>query len=102
MKSKNFSMVILGTVLVFGSFMSGCASGSRVRSDFSNPAEQKEDYAYVSATEGVQIFSIDGLLTSIPIKKNRYYLFLKASIQSRFNTLLIRREGLLPLLSSQI
>jgi hypothetical protein len=77
MKNRIFSRVILGTVLVFGSFMLSCASAPLVRGDFTNPAEQKEDYAYLSVSEYVQIAAIDGFITSIPMKKNSLLLIPK-------------------------
>jgi hypothetical protein len=76
MRNRIFSMVILGTVLVFGSFMLSCASGPLVRGDFSNPTEQKEEYAYVSVSGGAQIFSIDGLLTSIVMEGGKSLLLI--------------------------
>jgi hypothetical protein len=56
--------------------MFSCASAP-VRGEFSDPTDQKTDYAYLSAPATVQIFSIDGLLTSIPMKENSLLLIPK-------------------------
>jgi hypothetical protein len=78
---KNKKHVLSGTSCVALMFIAAamatlsCATGAAVQGDLAQPQDSVKNYAYLSvANKNIQIFAIDGIVTSIPLDEKSFLL----------------------------